>query len=98
MAGNETSGNPITIDTEDAIWTSNKYVQLIQWIDNAAAIANNNTLVLAINGVTVTAKIAMTADTINNAVVWSMQFAPPMRIETFTVTTIDNGLLVIWIA
>jgi hypothetical protein len=99
MAGNVLTGNPMTVDTAATLWSSaNKYVQLIQWIDDAADIANDDDILLVINGVTITGKIQMTADTIGNLVVWEMAFNPPMRIESFVVTTLDSGLLVIWLA
>ena len=97
---NALTGNPITVDTAATILTaSNKAkVQLIQWIDDGADIADDDDILLVINGVTITGKIQLGANTVNNLVVWEMAFNPPMRIETFVVTTLDHGLLVIWLA
>jgi len=95
---NALTGNPIRIESAAAIWTTMKYVQLIQWIDNAADLTDDDDIVLAINGVVVTGKIALAANTINNLVVWEMAFNPPMRVEKFTVTTLDSGNLIVWLA
>jgi len=95
---NALTGNPITIDTAATAWSANKYVQLIQWIDDNADIADDDDILLVINGVTVTGKIQLGANTVNNLVVWEMAFNPPMRIESFVVTTLDHGLLVVWLA
>lgn len=95
---NALTGNPIRIESAAAIWTKNKYVQLIQWIDSAADITDDDDIVLAINGVVITGKIQVTNNTMNNLVAWEMRFDPPMRIESFTVTTIDGGNLIVWLA
>lgn len=100
MAGNELTGNPITIDSGATIWdgtTGTKYVNLIQWIDDNADIANADVLLIVVNGVTITAKIQLTANTVNNVAVWEMRFAKPQKIDKLVVTTIDHGLLVIWL-
>lgn len=100
--GNELTRSPYVVESAATIWDgttatgAGKYVQLIQWMDNAADIANNNTLVLTIDGQVLTGKIAMTTDTINNLVVWEINFPVPMFIQKFIVTTIDKGELVIW--
>lgn len=96
---NALSGNPMTVDTAATLWEPTvpaKKIQLIQWIDDAADLADDDDLLMVINGVTVTAKIALTINTINNVCVWEMAFSPPMSIRSFVVTTIDHGLLVIW--
>lgn len=100
---NSVARSPLRIEESATIWaagTSPRYVQLMQWVDNAADIANDSSLVLTINGTQVlTAKLALTADTINNAVVWEMNFSgKPMLIESLVVTTIDKGELIIWLA
>ena len=99
MAGNVLTGNPITIDTAATIWdgtTGPKHVKLIQWIDDAADLANGDDLVMVINGVTITGKIQLTTNTINNVVVWEMNFCGnPMIIHKFAVNTINKGVLVI---
>lgn len=96
---NALTGNPITVDTAATLWTaSNKYVQLIQWVDDGADLTDDDDILLVINGVTITGKIQITNNTMNNLVAWEMAFNPPMRIESFVVTTLDHGLLVIWLA
>jgi len=97
---NALTGNPMTVDTAATLWSTGapKYVQLIQWIDDAADMTDDDDLLMVINGVTVTAKIQITNNTANNVVFWEMSFSQPVAIHKFVVTTIDHGLLVIWLA
>ena len=110
MAGNVLTGNPMTVDTAATLWSTGapKYVQLIQWIDDAADIADNDDLLLVINGVTITAKIQIAttggvspvenvSPNVGNVCVWEMSFSKSIPISKFVVTTIDHGLLVIWL-
>lgn len=98
---NALTGNPMRIEGAATIWTAdNKYVQLIQWIDDNADITDNDAIVLTINGVIITGKLQgpITNNNLNNIVAWEMSFSPPMRIETFVVTTMSTGNLIIWLA
>ena len=97
--GNDLNGNPMYVDTAAALWTAGypKSVRLIQWIDDAADIVDDDDLALAINGITFTGKIQLTANTLNNICVWQLgPFNPGMPVQSFTVTTIDHGILYIW--
>jgi len=97
---NALTGNPITIDTAATIWdgtTGAKYINLIQWIDDAADIADDDDLLIVVNGVSIAAKIQLTNNTANNICVWEMNFAKPQKIDRLVVTTIDHGLLVFWL-
>ncbi len=89
--------NPMTVDTAATLWSGTiKNVRYIQWIDDAADIADDDDLLIVINGATITGKIALTANTVNNLCVW--EFGPFDRgipVDSFIVTTIDHGLLVI---
>jgi hypothetical protein len=104
MAGNQLTRSPYVVDTAATIWdaslptstTGGKYIKLIQWVDNASDIANEDDIILTIDGQVITGKIALTADTVNNLVVWEMKFAPHVFIQKFVVSTIDKGELVIW--
>ena len=95
--------SPYRVEESGTLWAAgsgNKFVQLIQWVDDAADIANDSSLVLTLNGTQVlTAKVQMEADEVNNAVLWEMNFSGnPMPIESFVVTTIDKGELIVWLA
>jgi hypothetical protein len=94
---NQLTSNPIIFDA--AASASGTYlVRQIQWVDDAADIADDDDLVLTINGVTFTHKIALAANTVNNTVVYQAgPFNPGIRVIDFTVTTIDHGILVVWI-
>ena len=96
---NDLTKNPMTVDTAATLWSAdNKYVQLVQWIDDGADLTDDDDIVLVINGATITGKIQIANNTMNNLVAWEMKFNPPFRIESFVVTTLDHGLLVIWLA
>jgi hypothetical protein len=97
--GNDLTGNPMYVDTAAALWTAShpKYVRLIQWIDDAADIADDDDIALIINGITFTGKIQLTANAVENLCVWQLgPFSPGIPIQSFTVTTIDHGILYIW--
>ena len=105
---NKTDTNPMVIDTAATLWTAEpraatfslggRRIRQIQWIDDAADIANDDDLVIAINGATITAKIAMTVDTVCNLAVWTLgPFNPGIHVHTFIVTTIDHGSLLVFL-
>lgn len=95
---NQVSGNPIVLDTNSTQLTGRHYVMLIQWVDNAADIADDDDLVFVVNGQTVTVKLAMTANELNNAVVYEAAFSRPLIVDSFSLTTIDHGELLLWCA
>jgi hypothetical protein len=78
---------------------TNLRIRLMQWIDDAANIADDDDIVFVMDGVTITAKIQLTANAVNNVCVWQMgPFDPPLRCNTFVGDTLDNGAFVIWLA
>jgi hypothetical protein len=89
--------NPMTVDTAATLWSNTvKYVKYIQWIDDAADMADDDDLLLVINGATITGKIQITNNTANNLCFW--EFGPFDRgipVDSFIVSTIDHGILVI---
>lgn len=95
---NSIATNPKTFDTAGAtsVIGSPFRCQLIQWIDDAADIADDDDLVIVINGVTITGKIALTANEVGNLAVYEAQFPLGLSINTFSVTTIDHGTLILW--
>ena len=105
---NNLASNPIYVESAATLWVSPKiasadvpgpkFVRLIQWIDDAADIVDDDDISLIINGVTFTGKIQMTNNTANNLCMWELgPFNPGICVDTFTVTTIDHGLLYIWL-
>lgn len=96
--GNLLTSNPLFVDTAATIFTTPKKVSLIQWIDDAADIADDDDLNITINGVTIAAKIALTANEVGNVAVWTMgPFPAGLWVSNFVVTTIDHGVLLIFI-
>jgi len=96
---NDLTGNPLVVDTAATLWSKSlKYIREIQWIDDAADIIDDDDLVVVINNATITGKIALTANTVNNLAVWkSGPFNPGIPVSNFIVTTIDHGSLLIWL-
>jgi len=86
------------IDTAGATSTINNFIlRMVQWIDDAADIADDDDLVLTINGITMTCKIQLTANTVNNLVLYQIgPFNPGVRVNSFTVTTLDAGVIHVW--
>ena len=89
--------NPMTVDTAGTLWSNSvKYVRQVQWLDDGADIADDDDIVLVINGATITGKIQLTVNTVNNLCVWEFgPFNPGVPVDSFIVTTIDHGLLLI---
>jgi hypothetical protein len=83
-------------------------LRLIQWIDDAGDIADDDDIVLTINGVALTGKVqigttaggaAVEAVTPNvgNIVVWQIgPFNPGIHVTGLVVTTIDHGAVHVW--
>ena len=97
---NQVTRSPYIIDTNGTTLfsasTGTKYIQLIQWLDDNADIANDDTIVLVINGNTITGKVQLEADKANNLVVWEMKFSPYTKVDSFVVTSMGHGVLVVW--
>ena len=110
MAGNVLVRNPYYVDTAAELWADkNTGVRLIQWIDDAGDIADDDDLDITINGVTIAAKIQIgttaggtpveaVTPNVGNVCVWQIgPFNPGICISDFIVNTIDHGVLLIWV-
>jgi len=90
--------NPIVVDaTDTTLWSGTKYVRQAQWIDDAGDLATDDSLVLLVNGATVTAKIAAIDTTVSTTHYSVGPFNPPMPWSNVGVT-LPRGIFVIWIA
>lgn len=94
---NQITGSPYVIDTAATIWDGpSKNIQLVQWIDVAADIADDDDLVITINNQIITGKIQLTANEIGNLAVWTFgPFDYGIGANQFGVTTIDAGALLV---
>ena len=93
-------GNIIHCDGAEALWTARPTkVRLIQWIDNNGDLVHDSTLVLTLNGTTLTVKIQPLANALGfGATAWQIgPFNPGFSISDFTITTMATGELHVWI-
>jgi len=102
---NQTTGNPMVLDTAATIWASGtKKVRLIQWINDAGDINNTNAdLIFTINTTTITLKIDKhdTDASVDENDVIAYQagpFNPGIGITNFVLTTLDAGVLHVWLS
>jgi hypothetical protein len=102
---NQTTGNPMVLDTAETIWTGqNKSVRLIQWINDAGDINNTNAdLVFTINTTEITLKIDKhdTDASVDENDVIAYQagpFNPGIGVTNLVLTTIDAGVLHVWLS
>jgi hypothetical protein len=97
MANNLTS-NPIFIDTASGSTITNKKVQLIQWINEAADLEDTEDLVFTINGIQISMKYNLGSDVGQQDIIiyQAGPFADPIFVTSLTVDTIDDGALLIW--
>jgi len=94
---NSLTGNPIYVDAAaNSAITTPKRIQLIQWVDDAADIADDDDLVFVVNGLTITQKVQITDNTANNTVFYQAHFPLGFLMSSFSVTTIDHGALILW--
>lgn len=96
---NSILGNPKVFDTAGATSVISKpfRCQLIQWIDSAADIADNDDLVFVVNGESVTIKYQKTTDVGDAGVVYYEAVFPlGLVISSFSITTIDGGNVILW--
>jgi hypothetical protein len=97
---NALTTNPIMIDTAGANLAIPKpmLVKCIQWVDDNADIADNDDLLLVINGATVTLKPQLNLSNPVKGVAYEVNFGgKPFLINRLTVTTIDSGQLLFWL-
>ena len=94
---NQTAGNPAIFDTTGSL-SGLKYIRQIQWVDDAADIADDADMVLTINGVTFTHKLQHTNNAASSTVFYNAgPFNPGLPVTDFTVTTLDAGTIVVWL-
>lgn len=93
--GNLLTSNPIFIDTAAVAWSTGvKSIRMIQWLDDAADIADGDTLAVIINDATISMVIQVTDNTANNAAFWTFgPFNPGIPVSYFEVVTLGHGVL-----
>jgi len=106
---NNLNSNPLFLDTTGATseWghyadpggTSAKQVKLFQWVGSGGDIADNDTCVMVVNGVTLTAAIERPTDVgFSPTVLWELDFGPSgISWNSFSLTTIGTGVVHIWL-
>lgn len=96
---NDLTSNPMYVDSAATLWANtNKMVRLVQWIDDNADIADDDDILVVINGVNIAGKIQLTANAVENLCVWQLgPFSPGVTVQSFVVTTIDHGVLYVWL-
>jgi hypothetical protein len=97
---NVINSNPIMVDTAAELWSKKPTrVRLVQWVDDNGDLVHDSTLVLTINGVTLTVKIQPLNDQLGfGAVAWQIgPFNPGINIDSFVVTTMATGNLHVWL-
>ena len=99
MANLKTS-NPMVFDTTGATSaiTTPIFIRLIQWIDDAADIADDDVLSINVNGATLLHKVQLAANDVGNTCIWQAgPFNPGVPCSYFYLTTMGHGLLHVWI-
>jgi len=95
-----TTSNPYHADAAGTLWDSGpaRGLRLVQWVDTAD-IVHDSTLVLTINGVTLTVQIQPLNDNLAfGAVVWQIgPFNPGIPVTSFVITTMATGHLHVWV-
>ncbi len=98
--GNQLTSNPLRMEAAGTVWANtNKWVRLIQWVDDNGDLTHPSVLTLAINGVSLTTSIQpLAAELAFGAVAWEMgPFNPGVCIRDFVVSAMDQGHLHIWL-
>ena len=95
------TGNPIFWDTAGATSaiTDRKIVKLFQWIASGGDIADNDTCVIVVNGVTLTAAIERPTDVgFSPTVLWELNFGDNGMVwDSCSLTTMGTGQCHIWV-
>ena len=102
---NQTTGNPMVLDTTGTIWSSgNKSVRLIQWINDAKDIIEaTNDCVFTVNTSVITLKVdkhdtAASQDDNDVIAYQAGPFNPGIGVTNFVLTTLDAGVIHIWLS
>ena len=94
---NSLGTNPITVDTTDTtLWSGNKYVKSVQWVDDTGDIVADDVLIITVNNTTITAKVPAIDANVSTT---HWEFGPFNSGITWTDVgvTIPHGLLIIWV-
>jgi hypothetical protein len=98
---NNLNSNPVYIDAAASSELSGiSRILLIQWVEDAGDIGNDDDLVMVVNGVTITIKPQRhetPASVDGGGVVYEAAFSRPFVARDFSVTTIDHGALLVWL-
>lgn len=99
---NQTTGNPIVIDTQgaSAIWSGIRKVLLIQWVDDNQDITDGSNLIMTFNSATIEATVQRPTDVgfSPGAVFWQIgPFAKGIAIESPIVSTLGAGHVLFWL-
>jgi len=99
---------PVVQITAATITDKTINLRLIQWIDDAADIVDDDDIVLTINGVTLTGKaqigttgggaaVEAVTPNVGNLCVWQIgPFNPGIHVTGLVVTTLDHGAIHVW--
>lgn len=101
LLANVLNSNPLLIyDPIASLQERLSYIHCIQWVDYAANIANDSDLVMKINGVEIAIKPQRSETKANvdgGGVVYQTNFKKPLRAQDFEVTTLDKGVVIVWL-
>ncbi|MFC1567329.1 hypothetical protein ACFL3R_00645 [Thermodesulfobacteriota bacterium] len=94
-----TNPHVVTAAAAGHIWKDTvKHVQLIQWVDDNADIADNSNLIITINGVAIEATVQAdgTVGTVAGAVIWEMSFPNGFPVKDLLIATMSAGQVYIF--
>jgi len=97
---NQLTSNPMRMEAAGTVWSkTNKWVRLIQWVDDDGDITHPSVLTIVVNGVSLTTSIQPLAAELGfGAVAWEMgPFNPGVPISDLVVSAMDQGHLHIWL-
>ena len=95
---NQTSGRVKIFDTAAGSAQSGvRNILLMQWIDDAGDLADDDDLSITIDGATLAIKQNIGSDIgQQNLVVWQMgPFSDPVKVNGYTINTIDHGVVLV---
>jgi hypothetical protein len=98
---NNLNANPIFLDTVGATsaWTKPKLVRKFQWVNATGDIADGDTCVMVVNGVTMTGYVERPTDVgFQTPVLWEIDFGSDgITWGDFSLTTMGVGHIYIWL-